>query len=68
MAAFQVSFNEESVIILKKIQVTKTFVPHFFNHFNLCPSRKKCVVLKVIRKKLQKLLFTLQLPVYYILE
>ena len=55
------------VIILKKIQVTmKTFAPLFFNHFSLNLNRKKRVVMRTIRNKLN--IFTLQLPIYYILE
>ena len=52
-------------IILKKIQVTmKTFVPLFFNHFSLSRNRKKRVVMRAMRKKLN--IFTLQLPIYSI--
>ena len=57
----------EKVIILRKTQVTmKTFAPSFFNHYNLSLKRKKHVVMKAMRKKLN--IFTLQLPIYYILE
>ena len=42
------------VIILRKIQVTmKTFTPPFFNHFSLS-LKKKRVVMRATRKKLQK--------------
>ena len=57
----------KNVIILKKIQVTmKTFAPPFFNHFSLSLNRKKCVVIRAMRKKLN--IFTLQLSIYYVLE
>ena len=57
----------KTVIILKKIQVTiKTFVPPFFNHLRLILNRKKRVVMRAMRKKLN--IFMLQLPIYYILE
>ena len=43
----------KKVIILKKIQVTmKTFVPPFFNHLRLILNRKKRVVMRDMRKKL----------------
>ena len=55
------------MVVLKKIQVTKkTFFPPFFDHFSLRLSRKKRVIMRAMRKKLS--LFTLQLPIYYILE
>ena len=58
---------KEKVIILRKIQVTmKTFSPPFFNHFSLSLSRTKRVAVKAMRKKLT--IFTLQLPIYCILE
>ena len=59
----------KKVIILKKIQVAmKTFAPPFFNHFNLSlnQKKKKRVVMRAMRMKLN--LFTIQLPIYYILE
>ena len=57
----------KKVIILRKIQVTmKTFAPPFFNHFSLSLNRKKRVVMRVMRKKLN--IFTLQLTIYCILE
>ena len=57
----------KKVIILKKIQVAmNTFSPPFFSHFSLILNRKKCVVMRAMRKKLN--IFTLQLPTYYILE
>ena len=61
-------FNEESdVIILRKIQVTiKAFTPPFFNHISLSLNRKKLVLMRAMRKKLN--LFTLQLLIYNILE
>ena len=57
----------KQVITLRKIQMAmKTFARPFFNHFSLSLSRKKRVVMRVMRKKLN--IFTLQLPIYYILE
>ena len=45
----------KKMIILRNIQATmKTFVPPFFNHFSLSLSGKKCVVMRVMRKNLQK--------------
>ena len=53
----------KKVIILKKIQVKmKTFAPPFFNHFSLSLKRKKRVVMRAIRKKLN--IFMFQLPIY----
>ena len=49
--------------ILRKTQVT---MKTFFNHFSLSLNSKKRVVMRVMRKKLN--IFTLQLPIYYILE
>ena len=52
-------------VILSKIQVTmKNFTPPIFNHFSLCLNRKKHVVMKAMRKKLN--IFMLQLPIYYV--
>ena len=52
----------KKMIILKKIQVTmKTFAPPFFNNFSLSLNRKKRVLMKATRKKLN--IFTLQLPI-----
>ena len=61
-------FNEESdVIILRKIQVTiKAFTLPFFNHISLSLNRKKLVLMRAMRKKLN--LFTLQLLINNILE
>ena len=54
------------VIILKKIQVTmKTFAPPFFQPFQF-EQQKKRVVMRAMRKK--RNIFTLQLPIYYIIE
>ena len=44
----------------------KSFAPPFFNHFSLSLNRKKRVVMRAMRKKLN--IFALQLPIYYILE
>ena len=57
----------KKVIILKKMQVTmKTSTPPLFNHFNLSLNRKKHVVMRAMRKKLN--IFMFQLPIYYISE
>ena len=56
-----------SMIILKKIHVARnSFAPSFFNHFSLSLKRKKRVVMRATRKKLN--IFTLQLSIYYKLE
>ena len=44
----------------------KSFAPPFFSHFSLSLNRKKRVVLRAMGKKPN--VFTLQLPIYYILE
>ena len=50
-----------------KIHVTmKSFAPPFFDHFCLSLNRKKRVVMRTMRKKLN--IFTPQLPIDYILE
>ena len=50
----------KKVIILKKMQVTmKAFAPLFLNHFSLILNRKKLVVIRAMRKKLN--ILTLQL-------
>ena len=60
-------YSAKKVIILKKIQVTvKTFTPPFLNHFSLSLNRKRHVVMRNMKKKLNILM--LQLPIYYILE
>ena len=41
----------KKVIILKKIQVTKTFAPPFFNHFSLSVNRKKKRVVMAASEK-----------------
>ena len=57
----------KKVIILRKMQLTmKTFAQTFFNHSSLSLNNTKRVVMRVMRKKLN--IFTLQLPIYYILE
>ena len=49
-------------LILRKMQVTlKAFPPRFFILFSLSPNRKKRVVMRVMRKKLN--LIKLQLPI-----
>ena len=61
------SYLMMKVIILKKIQVImKTFAPPFFLPFQVEPEQKKIVVMIAMRKKQN--IFTLQLPIYYILE
>ena len=60
-------FNEESDYSEANTYVTiKSFVPSFFNHFSLSLNRKKRVVMRTMRKKLN--IFRLQLPIYYILD
>ena len=44
----------------------KAFAPPLFNHFSLSLNRKKRVVMRAVRMKLN--IFKLQLPIYYILE
>ena len=44
----------------------KDFRSTIFNRFSLGLNRKKRVVMKPMRKKLK--IFTLQLPIYYVLE
>ena len=45
----------KKVIILSKIQAAmKTFAPPFVNHFSLSLKRKKDVVMRAMRKKLQR--------------
>ena len=45
----------KKAIILKKIQAKmKTFTPPFFNHFSLSLNRNKHVIMRAMRKKLQK--------------
>ena len=46
----------KKVIILRKIQPTSkgTFAPLFFNYFSLSLNKKKCVIMRAMRKKLQK--------------
>ena len=57
----------KKVNILRKIHVTlKSFAPSFFNYFSLSLNRKKHVVMRALKKKLN--IFTLQLLIYYILE
>ena len=63
----QIYILMEKVIILRKIHVTiKSFAPPFFIHLNLSLTRKKSAVIRAMRKKPN--IFTLQLPIYYILE
>ena len=58
---YQIFFMKK-VIILNKIQMTmNTFAPSFFNHFSLSLNRKRRVVIRAMRKKLN--IFTLQLPI-----
>ena len=60
-------FMKKVTVILKKIDVTiKPFAPPFFSHFILSLDRKKRMVMRAMRKKLN--IFTFQLPIYYILE
>ena len=51
----QIYILMKKVIILRKIQATmKTFAPPFLNNFSLSLKRKNRVVMKAMRKKLQK--------------
>ena len=51
----QISVLIKKVIILRKIQATKrTFAPPFFNYFSLSLNSKKRMVMRVMRKKLEK--------------
>ena len=57
----------KNVIILRKIHaVIKSFAPPFFNNFSLSLKKFSRVVKRAMRMKLN--IFTLQLPIYYILE
>ena len=57
----------EKVIILKKIEVAmKTFAPLFLNNFSLNLNRKKRLVMRAMRKKLN--IFTAQLLIYNMLK
>ena len=57
----------EKVIIREKIEVAmKTFAPPFFNNFSLNLNRKKRVVMRAMRKKLN--IFTAQLLIYNMLK
>ena len=63
----QVYILMKKVIILGKIPVIiKSFAPPFISHFRLNLNRKKRVVMRRIRRKLN--IFTFELPIYYILE
>ena len=63
----QIYILMEKVIILRKIHVTiKSFAPPLFSHLNLSLNRKKSAAIRAVRKKPN--IFTLQLPIYYILE
>ena len=45
----------KKVIILRKLQAAMTtFIPTFLSHFSLSLNRKKPVVARTMRKKLQK--------------
>ena len=59
-------FNEESDILRKTHVTIKSFAPTFFNYFSLNLNRKKCLVMRAIGNKLN--IFSLQLPIYHILE
>ena len=47
-------FNEESDYSEENTSEYKNFVSAFFNHFNLNLNRKKHVIMRAIRKELQK--------------
>ena len=59
-------FNEESDYPEESLSDNEDFPPLFFNYFSLSLNRKKLLVMRAMRKKLS--MFTLQLPIYYILE
>ena len=44
----------------------KPFVPSFISHFSLNLKRKKLVIIRAMRKKLN--IFTFQLPIYWMQE
>ena len=51
----QIYILMKKVIILTEIQIkNQAFTPSFFNHFSLSLNRKKCVVMRATRQKLQK--------------
>ena len=57
----------KNVIVLRKMHaIIKSFAPPFFNSFSLSLNRKKRVVKRAMIMKLN--IFTLQLPIYYILK
>ena len=58
--------NEESYYFEENTCDNEVFAPPFFNHFSLNLNMWKRVAMRAMRKKLN--LFTLQLPIYYILE
>ena len=63
----QVYILVKKVIILRKIYVAiKYFTPPFFNCFSFSLNIEKRVIMRAMRKKLN--IFTLHLPIYYILE
>ena len=63
----QIYISMKKMVILKKIQVEmKAFAPSPFSLFCLTLNRKKSVVMRDMTKKLN--IFTLQLPICYILE
>ena len=63
----QIYILMKKVIILRQIHVTmKSFYPPFFSHFSLSLNRKKHVVMRAMRKKVN--IFTLHLPIYCMLE
>ena len=59
-------FNEECYYSEENKVTMKTFAPPFLDHFSLSLSRKKRVVMRAMRKKLN--IFMRQLPIYYIKE
>ena len=59
-------FNKESDYSEENIYVTvKSFAPSLFNHFSMSLNRKKRVIMRAMRKKLN--IFTIQLPICYLL-
>ena len=62
----QIYFNEKSDFSEENTSDNENFHSTILHPFHFEPEQKKRVVLRAIRKKLN--IFTLQLPIYYILE
>ena len=59
-------FNEESDYSVESTSDSENFRPTILHAFQFEPEQKKGVVITAVRKKLN--IFTLQLPIYYILK